>query len=354
MSIKQLRAAIAPCCGLGANREEVDAALNSVSAQLSTQEQLLVETLNILEHSLKAIRLDAVTEELLQNHYGAIKAIRDALNYQDALGLPCAVTVADGSVTVESLRMPVLDVPPRQFACANVPSSKFIDKLKELAEQPCQLLSPLSKLEVVVSQIDQVIHELFSNNWTPDLRTASIDKMRAQLYKNLKDQLAGYWTGHTAYWILVEGGFIVDGPKGTAKQLTRFGSMFKEEMESINDTAQKTRSHLQSQALQQTAAMVPMAQIEKSVEEHVAHFISLIRTIRVSDKLLPNGYWIHRTRRCPVQCWPWSADASIKSIERRIQAAIKSREFVKAQHLDNVKQALVFIESNPIELGAMA
>lgn len=303
MSIKQLRAAIAPCCGLGANREEVDAALNSVSAQLSTQEQLLVETLNILEHSLKAIRLDAVTEELLQNHYGAIKAIRDALNYQDALGLPCAVTVADGSVTVESLRMPVLDVPPRQFACANVPSSKFIDKLKELAEQPCQLLSPLSKLEVVVSQIDQVIHELFSNNWTPDLRTASIDKMRAQLYKNLKDQLAGYWTGHTAYWILVEGGFIVDGPKGTAKQLTRFGSMFKEEMESINDT---------------------------------------------------NGYWIHRTRRCPVQCWPWSADASIKSIERRIQAAIKSREFVKAQHLDNVKQALVFIESNPIELGAMA
>ncbi|EJL3960711.1 hypothetical protein NMI00_004838 [Vibrio parahaemolyticus] len=303
MSIKQLRATIAPCCGLGANREEIDAALNSVSAQLGTQEQLLVETLNILEHSLKAIRLDAVTEELLQNHYGAIKAIRDALNYQDALGLPCAVTVADGSVTVESLRMPMLNVPPRQFACANVPSSKFIDKLKELAEQPCQLLSPLSKLEVVVSQIDQVIHELFSNNWTPDLRTASIDKMRAQLYKNLKDQLAGYWTGHTAYWILVEGGFIVDGPKGTAKQLTRFGSMFKEEMESINDT---------------------------------------------------NGYWIHRTRRCPVQCWPWSADASIKSIERRIQAAIKSREFVKAQHLDNVKQALVFIESNPIELGAMA
>ncbi|MBE4282305.1 hypothetical protein ACEWAQ_24110, partial [Vibrio parahaemolyticus] len=173
-------------------------------------------------------------------------------------------------------------------------------------------------------------------------------------YKNLKDQLAGYWTGHTAYWILVNGGFIVDGPKGTAKQLTRFGSMFKEEMESINDTAQETRSHLQSQALQQTASMVPVAQIEKSVEEHVAHFISLIRTIRVSDKLLPNGYWIHRTRRCPVQCWPWSADASIKSIERRIQAAIKSREFAKAQRLDSVKQALVFIESNPIELGAMA
>ncbi|HCH1426931.1 hypothetical protein P3584_16610 [Vibrio parahaemolyticus] len=326
MSIKQLRAAIAPCCGLGANRAEVDAALNNVSAQLRTQEQLLVETLNILEHSLKAIRLDAVTEELLQNHYGAIKVIREHFESAQPNELYSVklMTQAQSLTEAEILRM---------------------------IKQPGQF-QPMPK--VAVSQIDQVIHDLFSNNWTSDLRTAPIDKMRAQLYKNLKDQLAGYWTGHTAYWILVNGGFIVDGPKGTAKQLTRFGSMFKEEMESINDTAQETRSHLQSQALQQTASMVPVAQIEKSVEEHVAHFISLIRTIRVSDKLLPNGYWIHRTRRCPVQCWPWSADASIKSIERRIQAAIKSREFAKAQRLDSVKQALVFIESNPIELGAMA
>ncbi|MDG2996166.1 hypothetical protein P7248_18800 [Vibrio parahaemolyticus] len=326
MSIKQLRAAVAPCCGLGANREEVDAALNNVSAQLSTQEQLLVETLNILEHSLKAIRLDAVTEELLQNHYGAIKAIRE--HFESAQ--------SNERYSVELI-----------VQAQSLTEAEILEMIKE----PGQLqLMP----KTAPSQIDQVIHELFSNNWTPDLRTAPIDKMRAQLYKNLKDQLAGYWTGHTAYWILVNGGFIVDGPKGTAKQLTRFGSMFKEEMESINDTAQETRSHLQSQALQQTASMVPVAQIEKSVEEHVAHFISLIRTIRVSDKLLPNGYWIHRTRRCPVQCWPWSADASIKSIERRIQAAIKSREFAKAQRLDSVKQALVFIESNPIELGAMA
>ncbi|MFW1280896.1 hypothetical protein ACEV8S_23755 [Vibrio parahaemolyticus] len=326
MSIKQLRAAIAPCCGLGANRTEVEAALNNVSAQLSTQEQLLVETLNILEHSLKAIRLDAVTEELLQNHYGAIKAIREHFESAQSNERYSVELIVQAQSLTEA-------------------------EILEMIKQPGQLqLMP----KVAVSQIDQVIHDLFSNNWTSDLRTAPIDKMRAQLYKNLKDQLAGYWTGHTAYWILVNGGFIVDGPKGTAKQLTRFGSMFKEEMESINDTAQETRSHLQSQALQQTASMVPVAQIEKSVEEHVAHFISLIRTIRVSDKLLPNGYWIHRTRRCPVQCWPWSADASIKSIERRIQAAIKSREFAKAQRLDSVKQALVFIESNPIELGAMA
>ncbi|HCH1426948.1 TPA: hypothetical protein NKQ26_004861 [Vibrio parahaemolyticus] len=235
MSIKQLRAAIAPCCGLGANREEVDAALNSVSAQLSTQEQLLVETLNILEHSLKAIRLDAVTEELLQNHYGAIKAIRE--HFESAQ--PNELYSVELMTQVQSLT-----------------EAEILEMIKE----PGQLqLMP----KTAPSQIDQVIHELFSNNWTPDLRTAPIDKMRAQLYKNLKDQLAGYWTGHTAYWILVNGGFIVDGPKGTAKQLTRFGSMFKEEMESINDTAQETRSHLQSQALQQTASMVPAAQIEK-------------------------------------------------------------------------------------------
>ncbi len=317
MPIKQLRAAIAPCCGLGANREDVDVALNNVSAQLSTQEQLLVETLNILEHSLKAIRLDAVTEELLQNHYGAIKAIREHFESAQSNERYSVELIVQAQSLTEA-------------------------EILEMIKQPGQLqLTP----KVAVSQIDQVIHELFSNNWTPDLRTASIDKMRAQLYKNLKNQLDGYWTGHTAYWILVNGGFIVDGPKGTVKQLTRFGSMFKEEMESINDATQEARSHLQSQALQQTTSMVPVAQIERSVEEHVAHFISLIRTVRVRE-LSQNGHW-------SFQCWPWSAGASVNSIERRIQAAIKSREFAKAQRLDNVKQALLFI-SNPIELGAMA
>ncbi|EHK2924987.1 hypothetical protein J7Y46_004898, partial [Vibrio parahaemolyticus] len=153
MSMKQLRAAIAPCCGLGANREEVDAALNNVSAQLCTQEQLLVETLNILEHSLKAIRLDAVTEELLQNHYGAIEAIRDALYYQEILGYPSSVRINADSVSVGVFKMPKLNVPPRQFACANVPPSIFLDKLKELAEQPGQL-QPMPK--AAPSQIDQV------------------------------------------------------------------------------------------------------------------------------------------------------------------------------------------------------
>ncbi|MBE3899211.1 hypothetical protein HJ158_08315 [Vibrio parahaemolyticus] len=315
MSIKQLRAAIAPCCGLGANREEVDAALNSVSAQLSTQEQLLVETLNILEHSLKAIRLDAVTEELLQNHYGAIKAIRDALNYQDALGLPCAVTVADGSVTVESLRMPMLNVPPRQFACANVPSSKFIDKLKELAEQPDQLLPMLPTPKVVVSQIDQIIHELFSTWWTGSLSYGPIKSQRSQLYKNLKDQLTGYWTGHTAYHMLVTGGFIVDGPRGKAKAITTLGSMFREEMESSYDALQTNSTNL----CQSTSSIAVPIEKEEEIKLNEHHLLNII----------VDSFNI-----------PWDAAQSIKSIERRVQAAIQQRDFTRAGRLDNVSVAI--------------
>ncbi|MEF1187766.1 hypothetical protein QTO04_00470 [Vibrio parahaemolyticus] len=325
MSMKQLRAVIAPCCGLGANRAEVDAALNNVSAQLSTQEQLLVETLNILEHSLKAIRLDTVTEELLQNHYNAIKAIRDALNYQEILDYPCSVRIAAGGVSVGALRMPVLNVPPRQFACANVPSSIFLDKLKELAEQPGQLLPQLPPPEIVVSQIDQVIHELFSSRWVGSLSYGPIKSQRAQLYKNLKNQLDGYWTGHTAYWMLVEGGFIVDGPKGTAKQLTRFGSMFKEEMEFSYDALQTNSTNL----CQSTSSVVVPVEKDEEIKLNEHHLLNII----VDSVTIP-----------------WDAAQSIKSIERRVQAAIQQRDFVRAGRLDNVSVAIRNVHNHCQEL----
>ncbi len=330
-AIQNLRLAIAPCCGLGANPTEVDAALSSVSAQLSTQEQLLIEALNILESSLVALQLESVGVETIDNHRAAIKAIRDALGYQEVLGFPCAVKVTADGVSIGALRMPVLNVPPRQFE----PSSKIIDKLlKELAEQPDQLqLTP----KVAMSQIDQVIHELFSNNWTPDLRSASIGKMRAQLYKNLKDQLAGYWTGHTAYWILIEGGFIVDGPRGTAKQLTRFGSMFKEEMEkSSNDALQETRTNLHSEALWSPA----LAQTEKTSQGIAEHLMTLKRYNSVILGLA--GGCVHRLGETT---WPWNYEASQKSIERRIVAAVKARNFQKAQRLDNYKAALWIVQT---------
>ncbi|HIF6161002.1 TPA: hypothetical protein ACX3IN_001946 [Vibrio parahaemolyticus] len=287
MSMKQLRAAIAPCCGLGANREEVDAALNSVSAQLGTQEQLLVETLNILEHSLKAIRLDAVTEELLQNHYGAIKAIREHFESAQSNELYSVelMTRVQSLTEAEILRM---------------------------IKQPGQL-QPMPK--AAPSQIDQVIHELFSTYWIGSLSYGPIKSQRSQLYKNLKDQLTGYWTGHTAYHMLVTGGFIVDGPRGKAKVLTVLGSMFKKEMESNDDTLQTDSQNL----CQSTSSIVVPVEKEEEIKLNEHHLLNVI----VDSITIP-----------------WDAAQSIKSIERRVQAAIQQRDFVRAGRLDNISVAI--------------
>lgn len=76
MVIKQLRKAITPCCGLGANCEDIESALASVESLLEAREMLLVETLNILEHSLKAMQMSAVTPTVIENHVAAITTIR--------------------------------------------------------------------------------------------------------------------------------------------------------------------------------------------------------------------------------------------------------------------------------------
>ncbi len=289
MSMKQLRAVVAPCCGLGANHEEVDAALNSVSAQLGTQEQLLVETLNILEHSLKAVRLDAVTEELLQNHYGAIKAIREHFE-SDVVSEPVQVCQID------------------EYEW----SSLYFDKLREMLAQPSQL-QPTPK--AAPSQIDQIICELFANHWVGSLMDAPIESKRSQLYKNIKDQLAGYWTGHTAYWMLVNGGFIVDGPRGKAKVLTVLGSMFKKEMESNDDTLQTDSQNL----CQSTSSIVVPVEKEEEIKLNEHHLLNII----IDSVTIP-----------------WDAAQSIKSIERRVQAAIQQRDFVRAGRLDNISVAV--------------
>ncbi|EJG0649838.1 hypothetical protein C2F74_RS19415 [Vibrio parahaemolyticus] len=297
MSMKQLRAAIAPCCGLGANRAEVDAALNNVSAHLSTQEQLLVETLNILEHSLKAIRLDAVTEELLQNHYNAVKAIRE--HFESAQ--PNELYSVELMTQVQSLTEA---------------------EILRMIKQPGQL-QPMSK--AAPSQIDQIIHELFSTRWVGSLSYGPIKSQRLQLYKNLKDQLKGYWTGHIAYWMLVTGGFIVDGPRGKAKVLTVLGSMFKEEMESINDALQTNSTNL----CQSTSSVVVPVEKDEEVKLNEHHLLNII----VDSVTIP-----------------WDAAQSIKSIERRVQAAIQQRDFVRAGRLDNISVAIRNVHNHCQEL----
>ena len=92
-----------------------------------------------------------------------------------------------------------------------------------------------------MSDIDKVIFELFSTRWRGDLSAAPISEMRAQLRKNIQNQIDGYWSGSTAYRIMVDGGFIVDskrkiifgsGGMAEGKKLTIFGKIF---MDSFDD-----------------------------------------------------------------------------------------------------------------------
>lgn len=87
-----------------------------------------------------------------------------------------------------------------------------------------------------IKHIDQIIHDLFSTRWVGESVTCSLQAMKKQLHKNLTDQINGYWSGHTAYHIMVDGGFLVDEPNttGKPKKLTKLGEMFMSEYENKN------------------------------------------------------------------------------------------------------------------------
>lgn len=86
--------------------------------------------------------------------------------------------------------------------------------------------------------IDQLIEKLFKERWSGDLANGTLDDMKNQLHKTLSDQMAGYWSGHTAYHIAVDGGFLIDSKrkhlKGSnareGKKLTELGVLFMESM----------------------------------------------------------------------------------------------------------------------------
>lgn len=83
------------------------------------------------------------------------------------------------------------------------------------------------------NQIDQLIYDLFSTCWVGDSVTSSLDAMKKQLHKNLTDQLNGYWSGHTAYHIMIVGGFLIDAQhvNGKPKKLTKLGEAFMSQYE---------------------------------------------------------------------------------------------------------------------------
>lgn len=74
--------------------------------------------------------------------------------------------------------------------------------------------------------MDNLIFKMFTDNWFGKSVTENIYTMRKQLYKNLKNQIDGYWSGSTAYHIMTKGGFLIDGKSSTKKELTEFGKMF--------------------------------------------------------------------------------------------------------------------------------
>ena len=92
-----------------------------------------------------------------------------------------------------------------------------------------------------LSHTDTIIKDLFSSRWSGDLSNAPIEDMRKQLHKNLQNQIDGYWSGSTAYGIMVDGGFLVDskrrhiGDSGMAegKKLASLGRLFMEGMEGM-------------------------------------------------------------------------------------------------------------------------
>ncbi|ELL8242124.1 hypothetical protein ABH649_003116 [Vibrio cholerae] len=219
--------------------------------EFDMQRTLLIETLNILENSLGALRMGAINYEIIDNHCRAIDAIRDQLNN-----------------------------------------------------------------EVALSQLDQIIHGLFSTRWSGDLRNAPIKRMREQLYKNLKDQLNGYWSGHTAYHILIDGGFIIDASTGK-KVATKLGQMFIDEMENSNDTLQAPYPHLSAPAQPTVISLEPV--VKKTV-------IDLATGIRIRSK-------------CNIE-QPFDVKRSIKSIGRRIYGCIQISDFERAARLHKVYAAL--------------
>lgn len=77
-----------------------------------------------------------------------------------------------------------------------------------------------------MSEINQVIDKLFAERWCGALSSAPIGQKRAQLFKTLKNQMDGYWSGSTAYGIAVDGGFLIDAKSGVSKKLTAMGQVF--------------------------------------------------------------------------------------------------------------------------------
>lgn len=81
-----------------------------------------------------------------------------------------------------------------------------------------------------MNEIDKVIFDIFNERWVGESVLKNIDTMKSQLKKTLQNQMDGYWSGHTAYHLAVDIGFLVDGDSNTKKKLTIMGAQFMNSM----------------------------------------------------------------------------------------------------------------------------
>ena len=86
-------------------------------------------------------------------------------------------------------------------------------------------MSEANKYEVVS---DKFINDLFAGTNFGSAVNDSVDKKRELIAKTLHNQINGFWSGHTAYHIVVEGGFLIDAKSGEQKKLTALGQAFIE------------------------------------------------------------------------------------------------------------------------------
>jgi len=73
---------------------------------------------------------------------------------------------------------------------------------------------------------DKYIEDLFEGTDFGASTNSSVKAKRKQILKTLRDQASGYWSGQTAYHIVVHGGFLVDAKRGASKHLTMLGKAF--------------------------------------------------------------------------------------------------------------------------------
>lgn len=76
---------------------------------------------------------------------------------------------------------------------------------------------------------DEYINSLFEGTRFGECVDNCVKEKRKLIVKTLRNQLDGYWSGHTAYQIVIQGGFLHDAKTDEQKHLTALGAAFLEE-----------------------------------------------------------------------------------------------------------------------------